>query len=135
MKTDFKSELLETENLKNNPQILNEEYQKLKEYYIFLENEKIYDFIRLNPGLIVLLKKFKPCLTAYFPNGQYELEIDEDPEFDCTTLVLKIRVNNEQFNNGMMKKIDEINFSFVPLMQKMRLMNEILLIPDLKKNS
>ena len=71
----------------------------------------------------------------YFPDGQYELEIDEDPEFDCTTLVLKIRVNNEQFNNGMMKKIDEINFSFVPLMQKMRLMNEILLIPDLKKNS
>ena len=79
--------------------------------------------------------KFKPCLNSYFPNGEYELEIDEDSEFDCTTLILKIKATPEQFNNAMMKKIDKINFKFAPLMQEMRLMSEILLIPDLKENN
>lgn len=133
MKTEFENELLETERLKNNSHLFAIEYENLKEYYTFLENEKIYDFLKLNPGLIVILNKFKPCLNSYFPNGEYELEIDEDPEFDCTTLVIKIRVSHEQFKNGMIKKIDKINFRFVPLMQKMKLMSEILLIPDLKE--
>lgn len=133
MRNEFDYELSYTEKLKNDSTLFEKEYGKLKQSYSFKEDEKIHEFIHKNPGLLILLDKFQPDLENLFPNGKFELEIDEDPEIDCTTLIVRISVGKKLFNNGMMQKIDKINFKQVSLMQEMRLMSKMLLIPDILK--
>ena len=120
---------MEVKKLNNNAELFEEEFNNLKNFYIFKSEYEVHRFIKLHPGIIIILNKFKPHLGNYFPNGVFELEFDPDLSgswFDV--LLVNVIVDKETFNNGCIEHIDSINRDLRPLRKKLDLLGEVLLM-------
>ena len=60
-------ELSQIEKLNNNSKLFENEFENLSSFYNFNCENDVHDFIKLHPGIIILLNEFKPLLNQYFP--------------------------------------------------------------------
>lgn len=52
-------ELTQVEMLNNDSGLFNQEFNNLKEFYTFDDENEILEFIKLHPGIIVLLNAYE----------------------------------------------------------------------------
>lgn len=122
------NELLEVDRLCNDSALFDEKFNNLKNFYSFFSEKEVYDFIKIHPGIIVLLNRFEHCLREFFPNAVFELKFVQDLSgtwFDLITL--NIWVDEYTFNNGSADNIRLLNREFWPLRNKLGLLGEVLL--------
>lgn len=120
--------LTQVEILNNDSELFDREFNKLKEFYILDSEKEVHDFIKIHPGIILLLNEFKISLKEYFPNGYFELKFGPDLSgtwFDL--LELNVWVDEETFNNGACGHVNSINRKFRPLRRKLDLLGEVLI--------
>lgn len=125
---------MQVENLNNDVNLFNQEFDNLKEFYQFNNEREISSFIRLNPGLIILLNEYKKSLRRYFSDAVFELEFDPDSSgnwFDL--IVLNVWIDEETFNNGSMECILSIDRELRPLRAKLNLLGELVLTKRILK--
>ena len=67
--------LMQVEMLNKDNILFDEQFNDLKEFYIFDDEKEFYDFIKIHPGIILLLNEFKWDLEKFFPKGYFELKI------------------------------------------------------------
>ena len=121
--------LKEVEELKNNPQLFDERFNKLNENYTFESQKESYDFIKEHPGLLLILDEYSPCLNKYFPKGIFELEVSQDPEIsEWVKLIIMVKVDEETFDNGCYEHLTFMRRHFRPLRRELNLMSEIMLM-------
>jgi hypothetical protein len=121
-------ELLQVERLNNDEVLFEREFNNLKDFYILDSEKEIHDFIKINPGIILLLNEFESLLKQYFPDGHFELKFGPDLSgtwFDL--LELNIWIDEETFNNGSSEHVRSINKQFRPLRRKLDLLGEVLI--------
>lgn len=120
--------------LNNDSKLFGDEFDNLKKFYT-LDNEKeIWDFIKIHPGVIILLRAYKKSLEKYFSNAIFELKFDRDLSgswFDL--IVLNVWVDEETFNNGSIDFIYSIDHELFPLRKKLNLLGAILLTKRILK--
>lgn len=109
------------------------EFEKLNNFYEMRNPPKIHDFIKQNNGLITLLNETKPYLTSKFPNGEFELQANDDITGEGHhKIYINIFVDDETFNNGFMDGIHEIHGKIMPLEKELNLMMKLILMPGVK---
>lgn len=121
-------ELSKVKRLNEDSLLFEREFNKLKDFYILDSEKEIHDFIKINPGIILLLNRFKSPLKDYFPNGFFELKFGPDLSgtwFDL--LELNIWIDEETFSNGSSDYVRSINREFRPLRRKLDLLGEVLI--------
>lgn len=121
-------ELMEVEKLINDSKLFENEFNNLKDFYILDSEKEVHDFIKIHPGIILLLNEFKPSLREYFPKGYFELKFGPDLSgtwFDL--LELNVWVDEETFYNGACDYVNSINRNFRPLRKKLDLLGEVLI--------
>ena len=121
-------ELMEVEMLIADCNLFEIEFNNLKKFYIITDENEVHDFIRSNPGIILLLKKFETPLKDYFPNSYFELKFGPDLSgswFDL--LELNIWMDEYTFDNGSSEYVRLINKEFRPLRKKLDLLGEVLI--------
>ena len=65
-------------------------YENLKDTFIIHNENKVYSFIKNNKNLIKVLEEVKPCLSRYFHDQKYHLEVRCYPEIYENELALII---------------------------------------------
>lgn len=121
-------ELKQVKILQNDLSLFDEEFVHLKEFYRMNNENEIRNFIKQNPGLIILLGAYKNSLKKYFSNAIFELKFDPDISgswFDL--LELNVWVDENTFNNGSMDYILSIDKELFDLRKKLNLLGEISL--------
>lgn len=120
--------------LNNDLELFANEFNNLKNFYT-LDNEKeIWDFIKLHPGVIVLLNAYEKSLKRYFPDAVFELKFDPDSSGSWFDLIsLTAWVDEETFNNGSIEYIYSIDSELLPLRRKLNLLGEIVLTKRILK--
>ena len=122
-------ELIKVEMLTKESELFENEFNNLKKFYILNGEKEVHDFIKINPGIILLLKEFEPSLKDYFPNSYFELKFGPDLSgswFDL--LELNIWMDEETFDNGSSEYVRLINKEFRPLRRKLNLLGEVLIL-------
>lgn len=128
------NELTQVDLLNNDPALFNIEFNNLKKFYTFYDENEIWNFIKIHPGIIVLLNEYEKYLKKYFSNAVFELRFDEDCSgtwFDL--IVLTVWVDEETFYNGSMEYISKINRELRPLRRKLNLLGEVSLTKRILK--
>ena len=121
-------ELAQVEMLNNDLMLFNREFNNLKDFYKFNDEKEIKNFVKLHPGIIILLNAYEMALKKYFSNALFELEFDPDTSgtwFDL--IVLNVWLDEETFNNGSMEYICSIDRELRPLRTKLDLLGEVVL--------
>lgn len=116
------------EMLNNDLNLFEKEFNNLKDFYILDSEKEVHDFIKIHPGIIILLNEFESPLKEYFPNGYFELKFGPDVSgtwFDL--LELNVWVDEDTFNNGACDYVNSINRKFRPLRRKLDLLGEVLI--------
>ena len=127
-------ELTQVEMLNKDSGLFYQEFNNLKEFYTFNDENEILEFIMLHPGIIVLLNAYEEYLKKYFSNAIFELKFDSDPSgtwFDL--IVLNVWIDEETFNNGSINYISSINRELRPLRRKLNLLGEVSLTKRILK--
>ena len=122
------NELMRVEMLTNDSELFEKEFNGLKDFFILDSEKEVHDFIKLNPGIMLLLNEFEPSLKKYFPNEYFELKFEADSSgtwFDL--LVLNIWMDEDRFFNGSNDDIKKIRRQFLPLRRKLDLLGEVLI--------
>lgn len=65
-------------------------YENLKDTFIIHNENKVHSFIKNNENLIKVLEEVKPCLSKYFHDQKYYLEVRCYPEIFEKELALII---------------------------------------------
>lgn len=129
-KFDFTDEINKCRDLNNDLDLFEEEFSQLKDFYNFLDfDNDIYEFIKKNRGIIVILNYIKPLLNEYVPYAYYYLEMDYDPLIK-PKLCLIIRANRHDFLNGMNEDMKNLEYRIYPLIRKLGLIPAIYLFED-----
>ena len=105
-------ELMQVEMLTNDSELFEKEFNNLKDFFIFESEKEVHDFIKINPGIILLLNEFEPSLKKYFPDEYFELKFEPDSSgtwFDL--LVLNIWMDEDRFFNGSNDDIKKLSDS------------------------
>lgn len=122
------NDLMQVERLTNDSELFEKEFNGLKDFFILDSEKEVHDFIKINPGIILLLNEFEPSLKKYFPNEYFELKFEPDSSgtwFDL--LVLNIWMDEDRFFNGSNEDIKKIRRKFLPLRRKLDLLGEVLI--------
>ena len=75
-----------------------------------LNEEEIINFIFRNIGLLELIKSTKPIIKKHFPNHDYALEFDSDPEIpNFNKIILYVKGDENSFDEDWedMKKVNK----------------------------
>lgn len=91
---------------------------------------EIYNFLKNNPGIIVILNNIKPLLSEYVPYSQYYLKLDEDPIF-VPQLLLVVNAPRIEFGNGFKNNIQKINSFIRPFLLEFDLTAEFFIFEGL----
>lgn len=87
-----------------------EKFRALGEYYNIDSPGEIRKQIKNNENIFILLDEVKPYLEESFPDGNYSLLMNFEPEMDDKFIILRVDVSEERFNNGVGDEIREIEF-------------------------
>lgn len=121
-------ELKQVELLNDDSRLFEKEFKNLKEFYILNSEKELYDFIKIHPGIIILLNKFEPSLKHHFPNAFFELEFNQDLSGNWFDLImLNIWIDEYTFNNGSADSIRSIRNEFWDLRKKLDLLGELII--------
>ena len=127
-------ELMQAEMLSNDLDFFNQEFNNLKGFYTWNNEQEIFDFIKIHPGIIVLLNAYEISLKKYFSNAVFELKFDPDCSGEWFDLiVLTVWVDEETFNNGSMEYSVSINRELRPLRTKLNLLGEVVITKRILK--
>jgi hypothetical protein len=76
-------------------------YENLKDTFIIHNENKVYSFIKNNKNLIKVLEEVKPCLSRYFHDQKYHLEVRCYPEIyeDELALIIMADYSKEDIKN------------------------------------
>ena len=90
------------------------QYENLKDTFIIHNENKVYSFIKKNENLIKVLEEVKPCLSRYFHDQKYYLEVRCYPEIFENELALIIMADYSKedlkiLNKKLMKVDLKIN--------------------------
>lgn len=121
-------ELMFLNLLSNNAELFENEFNGLNEFYNLNNEKEIHDFIKSNPGLIILLNAYQNSLKKYFSSAIFELKFKQDLSgnwFDLISLI--VWLDEETFNNGSIDYIYAIDRELRPLRKKLDLLGEICL--------
>ena len=85
-------------------------YENLKDTFIIHNENKVYSFIKNNENLIMVLEEVKPCLSRYFHDQKYHLEVRCYPEIYEKELALIIMTDYSKEDlkilNKRLNKVD-----------------------------
>jgi len=85
-------------------------YENLKDTFIIHNENKVYSFIKNNENLIKVLEEVKPCLSRYFHDQKYYLEVRCYPEIFEKELALIIMADYSKEDiknlNKKLRKVD-----------------------------
>lgn len=103
----------EEEKLMEYKELFDSQFANLKNYYVIDDNGGVYEFIKDNEDLLILLNEIKPFLEKYFDNHSYFLRVRVYPEDFDSKLALVIKVDYsgvdvEDLVASLMKIDDEI---------------------------
>ena len=119
---------MQVEMLNKDSILFDEQFNDLKEFYIFDDEKEVYDFIKIHPGIILLLNEFKCDLEKFFPKGYFELKFGPDMSGTWFDLIeLNIWIDEKTFFNGASGHINYIDHKFLPLRRKLNLLGEVLI--------
>lgn len=72
----YMDELNHVEMLINDSKLFDDEFNNLKSFYTFDNEKEIFDFVKIHPGIIVLLNAYENSLKKFFSNAIFELKFD-----------------------------------------------------------
>ncbi len=120
--------------LNNDSRLFGEEFGKLKNFYTLNNENEIWNFIKIHPGVIVLLNEYEKSLKKYFSDAVFELKFDPDLSGEEVDLiVLTAWLDEETFNNGSMDIIYSIDYALLPLRRELNLLSAVLLTKRILK--
>ena len=121
-------DLKQVEMLANDSELFEKEFNNLKDFYILDSEKEVHDFIKIHPGIILLLNEFEPSLKEYFPNEYFELKFGPDLSGNWFDLLeLNIWMDEERFHNGSNEDVKKIRREFLPLRRRLDLLGEVLI--------
>ena len=93
------NELTQVDLLNNDSALFNIEFNNLKKFYTLNNEKEIWDFIKIHPGVIVLLNAYEQSLKKYFTGAVFELKFNPDLSGSWFDLIaLTVWVDEETFN-------------------------------------
>lgn len=122
---DWSCELKMLEKL-NDDNSFNMEFEKIKNIYPIDGCRDVYDFIKENRGLIIVLNKIRYLLMEYAPYSYVKLFLDNDPLF-VPQLWLAVRAPKKEFYNGFDDSIEKIESTIAPLLVRLDLVVEFFI--------
>ena len=102
------------------------EFEKIKNIYPIDGCRDVYDFIKENRGLIIVLNKIRYLLKEYAPYSYVKLFLDNDPLF-VPQLWLAVRAPKKEFYNGFDDSIEKIESTIAPLLVRLDLVVEFFI--------
>ena len=96
----------------NDDNSFNMEFEKIKNIYPIDGCRDVYDFIKENRGLIIVLNKIRYLLKEYAPYSYVKLFLDNDPLF-VPQLWLAVRAPKKEFYNGFDDSIEKIESTII----------------------
>lgn len=128
------NELTQVDLLNNDSALFNIEFNNLKKFYTLNNEKEIWDFIKIHPGVIVLLNAYEQSLKKYFTGAVFELKFNPDLSGSWFDLIaLTVWVDEETFNNGSIEHIYSIDHDLLPLRRRLNLLGAILLTKRILK--
>ena len=64
--------------LNSDSKLFDDEFNNLKKFYTLNNEKEIWDFIKIHPGVIVLLNAYEQSLKKYFTGAVFELKFNPD---------------------------------------------------------
>jgi len=110
-------------DLLNDDEFFENEFQQIKNVFPMEDCQDIRNFLKNNPGVIIILNNVKPLLDKYVPYAKFHLRLDDDPLF-TPQLQLMVKAHKQDFENGFKEDIMKINYSIRPLISKLNLFYE-----------
>jgi len=110
-------------DLLNDDEFFEKEFQQIKNVFPMEDCQDIHNFLKNNPGVIIILNNVKPLLDKYVPYAKFYLRLDDDPLF-TPQLQLMVKAHKHDFENGFKEDIMKINYSIRPLISKLNLVCE-----------
>ena len=85
--------------LNSDSKLFDDEFNNLKKFYTLNNEKEIWDFIKIHPGVIVLLNAYEQSLKKYFTGAVFELKFNPDLSGSWFDLIaLTVWVDEETFN-------------------------------------
>ena len=94
--------------LKNDQEILFDDFNNLGNYYELSNKEEIFDFLDEHPYLVFDLYNAYPFIRKYFESNELSLEFVPDPEIkELNSICIYISVDENSFDENY-KVLDEL---------------------------
>lgn len=87
-----------------------ESFKTILSNFELLNKEEILNFIFHNIGLLELIKNIKPIIKKHFPNHDYALELNSDPEIpQFNQIILYVKGDENSFDEDWVevKKVNK----------------------------
>ena len=87
-----------------------ESFKTILSNFELLNKEEILNFIFHNIGLLELIKNIKPIIKKHFPNHDYALEFNSDPEIpQFNQIILYVKGDENSFDEDWVevKKVNK----------------------------
>ena len=88
-----------------------ESFKTILSNFELLNKEEILNFIFHNIGLLELIKNIKPIIKKHFPNHDYALEFNSDPEIpQFNQIILYVKGDENSFDEDWVevKKVNKV---------------------------
>lgn len=86
-----------------------ESFKTILSDFELLNKEEILNFIFHNIGLLELIKSTKPIIKEHFPNHDYALEFNSDPEIpNFNQIILYVKGDEDSFDEDW-EEVKEVN--------------------------
>lgn len=134
MNTDFEKERDYIIKLTNDDRLFEREFENIKDLYPMEDSNKIYHFLKDNPGIIILLNNIRSLLSEYVPYAKFNLKLDDDQIF-VPQLLLVVNAPRNKFGNGFKDNIKKINSFIRPFFLEFNLGAEFFVFEGLLRDN
>lgn len=134
MNIEFEKEREYIGRLSDDDELFEREFGNLKDSYPMDNPNKIYNFLKDNPGIIIVLNEVRPLLSQYVPYAKFNLKLDDDPIF-VPQLLLVVNAPRNKFGNGFKGNIKKINSSIRPFLLEFNLGAEFFIFDGLLRDN
>ena len=107
-----------------------DKFTKISQYYHIDSPIDIKNQIRKNKNIFSLLNEIKPGLEEYFPQAEFALQMNFEPESDDKFIILRIDVAKNRFNTKLVERIREFELKIWDLEKRLNVLREVLIMPN-----
>ncbi|MBQ6100474.1 MAG: hypothetical protein IJL02_11515 [Methanobrevibacter sp.] len=119
--------------LNNDEELFEKEFHNIKRTYPMDDSKKIHNFLKNNPGIILVLNDVKQLMDEYIPYSIFNLTLDEDPIF-VPQLQLVVKAPRDKFENGFKEDVRRINSAIDPFLLEFDLSVEFFIFRQLLRD-